>query len=274
MKKTFITLVAMLFTSFAAEALQVGDFYVDNQTGVPSIVVYLDASGQHGLLMAPQAYSIKDYNDFCKLVNKNRPKFEKRADKQNPPIDKREEQFNIVWEWLKTAPRYEKLKVNHKSPIFNDVAALNTTKGVENQQAIIKYCKDNNVDLGAYFFEVNWAKQLGDGWFIPGNHELELFSLSFGNGLGDDNKIKYQSWLDNHNSWLDRLGLMSLPSLHNNWMDPHAMFPDYNINSSTLQPNSRTQYYKLNIAIKTPFAVWYLYYGSEESGRVVAFKYF
>ena len=259
-----------------AKAWEVGDFYADDPTGVPAIVVYVDESGEHGLLMAPRAYTNDGYQTFCKTLNKNRAKFEKRA-KKISTIDTREAQFNRVWDWLQTAPRYERQKVNYKSAVFSDVARLNTDRGLDNQKAIVKYCQDNNVDLGSYFFETNWALQLGDGWFIPGNHELELFSLHFGNGLGDDNKIKYQTWLDNHNAWLDMLGLMSLPSLYNNWIDPTAMFPDYNLNSSTLQPNSNTDYYRLNIAIKVKYAVWYLYYGPEQHDFprfIVAFKYF
>lgn len=272
MKKTFIILAAMLMSSIVVRAWNVGDFYDQDPTGVPAIVVYVDESGEHGLIMAPQAYTDKGYKSFCKSLDNNRKKFEKRAAKYS--IDKREEQFNKVMEWLKTAPRYVETKANKKSTVYSDVALLNTDYGLDNQKAIIKYCQDNNVDMGAYFFQANWALQLGEDWFIPGNHELELFSLHFGNGLGDKNKIKYNTWLDNHNAWVDNLGLMALPTLYNGWVDPHAIFPDYNMNSSTLQPKSKTEYYKLNVGIKALNAVWYLYYGSSESGHIVAFKYF
>lgn len=272
MKKT-ILVIASLLMSVMTKAWNVGDFYANDPTGVPAIVVYVDESGEHGLIMAPHAYSSEEYAKFCKTLNKNRAKFEKRAEKIGT-IDKREDQFTVVYEWLKTAPRYERQKVNKKSAAYQDVAQLNTRNGAENQKAIIKYCKDNNIEIGAYFFEAAWAAQLGEGWFIPGNSELELFCKHFGNGVGDENKVKWQAWLDSHNAWLDMLGLMSLPSLFNGWVDPYAIFPDYNLHSSTLQPNRTTEYYRLSVGTKALDAVWYFYYGTDELGYVVAFKQF
>ena len=273
MKKIFL-FVAALVTSMVAKAWQVGDLYANDPTGVPAIVVYVDESGEHGLMMAPSAYTDKTYENFCKTLNKNRSKFEKRAAKIST-IDKREEQFNMVWEWLKTAPRYDsETRINRKSPVYQEVAKLNTDFGSDNQKAIVKYCQDNNLELGEYFLDTKWASQLGDGWFIPGNHELELFCISFGLGLGDANGIKWALWLENHNAWLDKLGLLSLPSLYNNWVDPNAMFPDYNLHSSTLQPNRVVEYYRLNLTAKGGKAVWYLYYGTDEPAAIVAFKYF
>lgn len=271
MRKTAF-IIASLLTCVIAKAWEVGDFYPNDPSGVPAIVVYVDESGEHGLIMAPHAYSTDEFKNFCKSLNKNRSKFEKRAAKNS--IDLREGQFNIVWEWLQSAPRYEKQKVNKKSPVYKELSQLNTDNGLENQKAIVKYCQDNGIELKDYFFEAYWASQLGNDWFIPGNHELELFCLNFGNGLGDKNAIKWEAWLSNHNAWLDRLGLMSLPSMYNNWVDPYAIFPDYNLHSSTLQPGKLTEYYRLNVAVKFGNAVWFLYYGTDEPGYVVAFKYF
>ena len=52
MKKTFIVFAAMLVFSIAAKAWEVGDFYDQDPTGVPAVVVYVDESGEHGLIMS------------------------------------------------------------------------------------------------------------------------------------------------------------------------------------------------------------------------------
>ena len=242
MKKTFIVLAAMLVTSIAAKAWEVGDFYDQDPTGVPALVVYVDESGEHGLIMAPQAFTDKDYKDFCKEIDKSKEKYEKAAEKLSKKmgaIDLRENEYSQVVNWLQTAPRYyfEKVKNNKiTKSVYAEIATMTNEYGMENQNAIIAYCKEKNIDLETYFFATTWAIQLGEGWFIPGNHELELFSMNFSEGLGKD--IKYQTWLDRHNEWTLKLGLLALPTQYNGWIHPQALFPDYNLASSTFVASS------------------------------------
>ena len=51
MKKTFIVLAAVLM-AMTAKAWEVGDFYDQDPTGVPAVVVYVDESGEHGLILS------------------------------------------------------------------------------------------------------------------------------------------------------------------------------------------------------------------------------
>ena len=236
MKKLFI-LFAIILMAMTAKAWKVGDFYANDPTGVPAIVVYVDETGEHGLIMAPQALTDKDYKAFCKELEKAKAKYVKNAEKLSKKmgdIDLRENEYLQVVEWMKNAPRYyyEAVKSNKANKaIYADVAKITNEKGEETQNAIVRYCRDNNIELGKYFFSAHWALQLGEGWFIPGNYELELFCKNFSEGLGKG--MKYQDWLDRHNEWTLKLGLLALPTQYNGWIHPQALFPDYNLGSST-----------------------------------------
>ena len=77
-------------------------------------------------------------------------------------------------------------KINEKQEreMLRKVAPRMTGYGAQDQQMIIDYCEENGVSLPVYFSSIDWALKLGDGWFIPGNYELELFASSISSGLG------------------------------------------------------------------------------------------
>ena len=59
MKKT-ILFIAAIAVSVVVKAWKVGDYY--DADGIPSIIVWVDDSGEHGLRMAPRVfYSVEDY---------------------------------------------------------------------------------------------------------------------------------------------------------------------------------------------------------------------
>ena len=68
--------------------------------------------------------------------------------------------------------------------MYGGVEAKTVGHGDENQKIITDYCQENDVDLALYFPAEHWAIQLGDGWFIPGNDELEQVILNDIKGLG------------------------------------------------------------------------------------------
>ena len=93
--------------------------------------------------------------------------------------------------WLENAPRLFDGKLSEKDErkAMEDLASQNREFGEENQKAIIAYCQEKNIDITQYFRQNDWAMQLGDGWFIPGNHELELYNKHFAEGVGKKHKI-------------------------------------------------------------------------------------
>lgn len=208
MKKTFIVLAAMLVISIAAKAWEVGDFYDQDPTGVPAVVVYVDESGEHGLIMSPFAFTDKLYQQWQKkktfaknkkfydkwYVNQPRKKLAKESGDLaafDAIIEENNRKYGIVMAWLENAPRlYDgKLKEKEERKALEGFASQNSEFGEENQKALIAYCQENNVDMTQYFRQNDWAMQLGEGWFIPGNHELELFNKYFAEGVGKKHKI-------------------------------------------------------------------------------------
>lgn len=211
MKKVCVSLALML-TTIASFAWEVGDFYVDSTTGVPSIVAYVDESGEHGLLMSPELLSEKDLAATIKQQEKNAKFAEKMADKYAAKSGVDMEAYqqgkemaggftsnpsNITVEFLEHFPTFKDWKSHnkgHKANIFNkyidELAAGNTEYGQSNTTAINEYCIENNVDVELYFPAVSYANRLGEGWFVPGNYELELISKNFIDNVGEKEKMK------------------------------------------------------------------------------------
>lgn len=208
--KKMILMVAVLAMSLTAKAWEVGDFYDQDPTGVPSMVVYVDESGEHGLIMSPCAMTDKQYKEIVKkkVFAKNKKFYEKWYIKMprkkvakmgdqvalqafDAQIAQNEEIYNRILAWFETAPRlYDgKLKEKDERKALEEFAAQNTEYGEDNQNAIIAYCQEKGIDITQYFRQNDWAMQLGEGWFIPGNYELELFNKFFAEGVGK--KYKY-----------------------------------------------------------------------------------
>lgn len=203
MKKTFILLAAMLVTSIAAKAWEVGDFYAQDPTGVPAVVVYVDESGEHGLIMSPLAMTEKTYQNYIKkkIFEKNKKKYDKQVAKAYKKqgmdlaeIDAKIAQNNNIYsriiEWYTNAPRLfdgDLTEIKERKAI-EGVASQNNEYGEENQKAIVAYCEESDFDMEKYFRQNYWAEQLGEGWFIPGNYELELYSKCYAQGFGKQNK--------------------------------------------------------------------------------------
>jgi len=207
MKKTLL-LVAAVAMAMVARAWEVGDFYANDPSGVPALVVYVDESGEHGLIMSPFAFTEKKFQQFkkAKTFAKNKKFYDKwyvknprkKLVKQGQDVtafdelvEENNRKYAQVMEWIENAPRLfdGKLSEKEERKAIDGFASQNVEFGEENQRAIINYCQENNVDITKYFRQNDWAMQLGEGWFIPGNHELELFNLHFAEGVGKKHKL-------------------------------------------------------------------------------------
>ena len=211
MKKTFIVLAAVLM-AMTAKAWEVGDFYDQDPTGVPAIVAYVDESGEHGLIMSPSLLSEKELASVIKKKEKDMKFQEKMGAKYaakaglDPELMQQAQQlagglqgnkYATTVEFLQHFPTFKDWKSHdkgHKEKIFkqyiDELASGNTEYGEENTKAIFEYCSANNVDLELYFPAFSYASRLGEGWFVPGNHELELISKVFVDSLGEGAKVK------------------------------------------------------------------------------------
>lgn len=195
-----------------SEKHQLGD-YVEKD-GVPSIVVYVDETGEHGLLLSMKARIVRE-DDLPKLEKlnererknmtlrfKNRLKYYHyaRAKKQGTEaiaqVDARyERQLGLMEKYLAMPPiihtkRYEKLIYYKLEKYLGDFIGQISGSGKDNTQLILNVCYETNVQISDYFPEFAWATSLGPDWFIPGNDELELIAKSMGSdGLGEHNTI-------------------------------------------------------------------------------------
>lgn len=143
--------------------VQLGDVLVIDS--MPCLVIYVDSTGQHGLVMSPCC------NDNSTIIGKN-PHFR-----------------YIKGMDLEKANRMTPLcfpdSVVKEREMKKDIAALiadNSIYGQENAKLIREYCQRNNLDMAAHFPDQHWTTLLGEGWFIPGAYESELYAKFIMNG--------------------------------------------------------------------------------------------
>lgn len=225
MKKTFLVIAAMAM-SLVAQAWEVGDFITNDPTGVPAMVVYVDQTGKHGLMMSPQAFSDKKVqsikklsykyketiydkymfkggiNDYYAYMIKEKSEEERQAFKEF--FDK---SWGILFEYVTNAPQLSESKLNkNDKALIEGVAPETSESGDENMRVIASYCKNNGLDMAKYFPAFAWAAQLGEGWFIPGNAELELYAQVFTKGMGHANKLNVKERDEKIKQWKEKLG--------------------------------------------------------------------
>lgn len=207
MKKLFL-LAATIIISVAANAWEVGDYY--NLDGVPSIVVWVDDTGEHGLRMSPQAdfqdnyWFPKDEKDMQKIqsLEANGKKLNQKQEIIKMRWQYRERYLEVS-EWQK-AHAIEKTKTKTSIDI-RPLLKSNSEMGEKNMQAILQFCKDNNYDLQTYFPAFYWATTIGDKWFIPGAYEADLISQMKTDGLGIVQDLKTTG--EKETKLIDKIGL-------------------------------------------------------------------
>ena len=139
--------------------------------GVPAFVFYVDDSG-HGLAMSAAAVTPEALKTLERQVKKG------RVTKEQAEMVKG---MNVLD--IKGYAKAGKLKADAKKKLFEGLIPALGDKGEENAKAIEAYCKARGLSLEEEFPWQYWASQLGEGWYIPGDYELELFARFFMGGL-------------------------------------------------------------------------------------------
>lgn len=245
MKKSFL-FIAALVLSMAAKAWEVGDFYVDEQTGVPALVAYVDKTGEHGLIMSPRAYSEEGFQKSLKTFEANKKWAQKDIAKrykavkksknaeQIAAMEKQMEQQNahyaLLLDYLAHAPRISSSpwKEKEERAMISKLSAQNNEYGEQNQANALAYCQENNIDRATYFPQYEYAVSLGEGWFAPGNHELELFSKFFVDEMGEAHRISAKEKLAMDKALREKLGPMG------DWLAYNCFYATTLIRSSTM----------------------------------------
>ena len=181
MKSIKLFLLAIIAVCFCTNvnAVELGDYMEID--GVPSIVIYVDATGEHGLVMSATAHDSKEDKAIKKYIDRSIIKMDKDFAKRG--IDASNVNKNYLNLYLTLPPysdkQYQKMKKQIVKHLEN-LAGATTAYGQENADIIANYCADNNLDMSLYFPDQAWAAELGNGWFIPGNAELEIFATFMG----------------------------------------------------------------------------------------------
>ncbi len=183
-KSVLMMMAACLFAGAAHAQYNVGD--VVSIDGHRSIVIEVDATGQHGIAMqldriltAEEIAANKAKNDEEYAKVKALPKAERKAH-----YAKLGEETRIE----------DSIRKQHMLNICDRL----TPNGVENRRVFDEYCKENNVDVAKYFPEYAAVHKLGDKWYLAGDAELEKVVAFLCGGYGKDHKFPATDILDKH----------------------------------------------------------------------------
>lgn len=182
MRHTCTILCLMLLFNISVSAQQLGDYIEIG--GMPAFVFYLDETGQHGLAMSMPALSPKQLKGIDRYVKK-----ELMTETQAEYFRNGNKALNL--------DAYKKrgmLKKKAKEELFGGLITSLNGDGKNNASAIESYCQKKGLSMKDYFPWEYWASQLGDGWYIPGDNELEKFAVFFCGGLNKSNGIGSVKW--------------------------------------------------------------------------------
>lgn len=214
MKK--ISLLALLCCAMLTQAQRYEVGQLIPQGTWSALVVYVDESGEHGLMMSPTA--LRDGTPALKYYAKKAGMSVEDLVAAMPlPLMSKGEKDSKIAKVMK-----EMMSQN-----------LNGTNGVENCKNIADYCEANGLPMDAYFPEMAWAASLGDGWFIPGTDELEIYANVIARGVGKKNYKGYMAHADDHRIELNK---KVLENFQDGVTETTIYFPQF-IGSSTFACN-------------------------------------
>lgn len=224
--KKFISIMALLLTVGIEASAQkkLGDYIEIG--GVPAFVFYLDQSGEHGLAMS-----------FPVMTSQEKDKVNKRMAKISKKANISAEELGAADEVLAKHPLLSQtltidsdiLTKKAKKQLFQPLIGKLGDEGRENAKIIEAYCQENNIDMEHYFPWEYLAKQIGDGWFVPGDKELCLFAGFYLGGVGKQYGISNVSFLTRGQSLSDNPIVQSqlIGIVQFGLMSSTAKFPEF-----------------------------------------------
>ena len=171
-KFSFLLMCAFLGSlSTTAQTRKVGDPIVKD--GVPCVIIQVyDEAGNHGLAMSltPTRKALKAAKKTGEMKWFYSPKKLKGSDKEL-----QQEYLTEYYNYMKC----DSLKIQ-TSGVSTTTQPSTSHSGKENMKNVIDYCNEKGIEMEMYFPEYAWAQSLGEGWFIPGVDELELYIKLWG----------------------------------------------------------------------------------------------
>lgn len=211
MKRTTLTIITILSTVIAIAApYQIGD-YVETDS-IPGLVVAVDSTGEHGLIMSVPALRSQDADQWLQAAqqqlqdqyahakkyairHQNRKKGFRGDTAQVDSIYTIQSRILTHMAAMPRLPHHAQLTEQQWREHIQPMVESSNENGIHNQQAITHYCAEHGLFEGMYFPETYWASLLGEGWFIPGTAELEQVATAIYGGVGREHRIpaKYRT---------------------------------------------------------------------------------
>ncbi len=165
---------------------RVGMAYVKD--GIPCVIIDIDEDGKHGLVMSliPTEKAARKARKVMQKTGENEKWFylPKKVGKDIAKLqsDYAEELFHQT--------KGETFEIRN-SPEAGGLATMayymarrdrvtTSLSGKENMQNVINFCNSNDISIETYFPIFAWAQSLGEGWYIPGINELQLYVKNLG----------------------------------------------------------------------------------------------
>ncbi len=169
---TIFSLICLSVFSTTATAQQVGEAYVKD--GIPCVIIDVDESGTRGLVMTllPKSKVYSAAEKELKKTGKTDAWFY---------VEKKETKEEKANRYTHVLDFFNQTKVGMSTGFGGNVDGHTTTSlsGKENMQNVINYCKEKGISMEEYFPTFAWAKNLGEGWYIPGVNEFKLYIKLF-----------------------------------------------------------------------------------------------
>lgn len=188
MKRIVITLALMLVVCIGANAQKKLGEYIEIN-GVPAFVFSIDQTGEHGLAMTiPRNNHAFGLGKYSKSMIKVIDKMSEESKLSTEEVAHLKEYFNSQG----TVIVFKKDK--ELRPLYAELVGRLSDNGKANAEQVKSFCEEKGISMKDFFPTFYAAKEQGEGWFLPGDKELEEFAVFYLGGLGKDNGLGALKW--------------------------------------------------------------------------------
>lgn len=184
-KLFFLFLLAPFYLSAQVEYVQEYDYgsiipFISDRTA--GSIFYLDDTGEHGLVY----YTGRKYQ--AKYIE-SKKEYAAKLNKKTKKLGMGDLDYSYMDKDILPQPT-EEISEKDLKKIYKEIAPKLGDDGEQNMAEIVKFCEEKGISMQNYFPEHYWAKSLGEGWYIPGNKELELIAKLIIGGIGENYHVK------------------------------------------------------------------------------------
>lgn len=188
MNRIVITFALILVGCIGADAQKkLGDYIEIN--GVPAFVFSIDQTGEHGLAMTiPRNNHTFGLSKYSKRMTKVIDNMSEEGKLSSEEVAHLKEYFNSQG----TAIVFKKDK--ELRPLYTELVGRLSDNGKVNAKQVNAFCEEKGISMKDFFPTFYAAKEQGEGWFLPGDKELEELAVFYLGGLGKSNGLGALKW--------------------------------------------------------------------------------